>query len=62
MKDHEFVEVGNRRWCLCCDLFQRRDPPGHKPFPTPRKECARSTPYAYEKDRAEALDSIGWFG
>ena len=61
-KGHEFVEVGNRRWCLGCDLFQRRDPPGYKPFPMPRNECPRSTPYAYEKDRDTALDSIGWFG
>lgn len=21
---HEFIEVLNRRWCICCDLFQSR--------------------------------------
>lgn len=22
--EHHFIEVGNRRWCLGCELFQQR--------------------------------------
>jgi hypothetical protein len=40
---HEFVEVGNRRWCVTCTLFQQRS---HKGFPPPLLPCPRSTPYA----------------
>lgn len=45
MSAHEWLEVGDRRWCLGCDLFQVR-PKGHAFFPTPRKPCPRNTPYA----------------
>lgn len=24
MSEHVFVTVGQRRWCVCCDLFQQR--------------------------------------
>lgn len=44
-KGHEFIEVGKRRWCLKCDLFQTRADES-RPFPVPRKECEEFTPYA----------------
>lgn len=50
--EHEFLEVGNRRWCLCCDLFQMRFK-GQEKFPEPKYSCARNTNYAMAK-RAEA--------
>lgn len=49
MKDHDFVEVEDRRWCLCCDLFQQKEKSAVF-FPTPRKPCPRNTPYAVELD------------
>lgn len=52
MSAHDFVEVRDRRWCLCCDLFQTKSPTAAF-FPTPRKLCPRDTP------RARALDGVG---
>ena len=48
---HDFVEVENRRWCLCCDLFQQKQPDAAF-FPTPRKGCLRNTKYARDKEAA----------
>ena len=49
-RPHEFITVGSRRWCLCCDLFQSKrkgdawsDPAGF---------CPRNTPYAVHHDNA----------
>ncbi len=46
--DHEWLEIGRRRWCLGCDLFQVKS---GEAFPEPRKDCPRFTPYAQDKDR-----------
>jgi hypothetical protein len=46
MSDHEWIEVGDRRWCLGCSLFQQR---AGTAFPTPRTHCPRDTPYAKPK-------------
>lgn len=50
---HDFIEVKDRRWCICCDLFQQKEP-GAAFFPTPRNPCPRNTPYAEMMDRREA--------
>lgn len=44
MTDHEFIDVGNRRWCVRCDLFQTRRP--GTPWRKPASECPNNTPYA----------------
>lgn len=41
---HEIIEVGNRRWCLGCDLFVKRRPGW--PWQMPAAICPRDTPYA----------------
>lgn len=50
MIQHEFIEVGNRRWCLGCDLFQQ-GAPFAKP---PRGDCPRNTPYAVKNDKEKS--------
>lgn len=41
---HMLLAVGDRRWCLCCDLFQMRRPPeGIWPW---LKVCPRNTAFA----------------
>jgi hypothetical protein len=49
MSAHDFVEVENRRWCLCCNLFQTKQKSAAF-FPTPAKPCPRDTQYAVEKE------------
>jgi hypothetical protein len=51
---HEFIEVGVRRWCVCCDLFQMKEK-GAIFFPTPRSPCARTTPYARNKTDGQGV-------
>ena len=46
MTPHEFIEVGNRRWCTGCSLFQLRRP--GSPWRMPASSCPRDTPYARE--------------
>lgn len=43
---HDFLQVENRRWCLCCDLFQSRSSKAAKWAPPTPLGCAFSTPYA----------------
>lgn len=45
MSAHDFIEVKDRRWCTCCNLFQSKSPTAAF-FPTPRKLCPRDTPHA----------------
>lgn len=52
VRDHEFIEVGNRRWCLRCDLFQMRKTTGWYPM---RAICSHDTPYALRKLRDRAM-------
>jgi hypothetical protein len=54
---HEWLEVGDRRWCLGCSLFQAK-PKGAVYFPTPRKPCPRNTPYAHEKDSRWPVSAV----
>lgn len=58
MTAHEFVEVRDRRWCLCCDLFQQKAK-GAAFFPTPRKPCPRDTRRARLQDEERALQQKG---
>lgn len=49
---HEFIEVGNRRWCVGCSLFQNRRGGAHpEPWREPASACPRDTPWANDKDR-----------
>jgi hypothetical protein len=57
MSAHDFVEVGDRRWCLCCDLFQAKSPTAAF-FPTPRKPCPRDTPRGRKLDAEENVVSV----
>jgi hypothetical protein len=45
---HELIEVGNRRWCVTCDLFQQRRANG---WPSLLMPCRRDTPYAQWLER-----------
>jgi hypothetical protein len=51
--EHEWVEVLNRRWCLCCAAFQQRKSL-KSDWPAIADECARDTPYA-ARQAAEAM-------
>ena len=44
-RGHQFIEVGRRRWCVRCDLFQARSSTT-KRFAEPLCWCANDTPYA----------------
>lgn len=56
MAAHEFITIGNRRWCLGCDLFQQRSDRAVD-FAKPSKGCARSTPRARADDE---IDEKKW--
>ena len=46
---HEWIEVLNRRWCVCCTAYQqRRD--DWAPWPAIKRECPQNTPYAVNKN------------
>jgi hypothetical protein len=42
---HEWIEVLNRRWCVCCTAYQQR-PHADAEWPGTRRPCAQDTPYA----------------
>jgi hypothetical protein len=42
---HEWIEVLNRRWCVCCTAYQQRPHAGAE-WPGTRRPCAQDTPYA----------------
>lgn len=48
--DHVLVVVGDRRWCLCCELFQMRRPPADWPW---LKACPRTTVFAQTMNPAQ---------
>ena len=50
--EHEFVTVRNRRWCVCCDMYQAKS--GDERWQQPAIKCSRSTPYAEAKDELNA--------
>jgi hypothetical protein len=54
--EHEFIEVGSRRWCVNCDTFQtkRKDQ-----WPRQVKTCAMDTPRARSK-RAIQMSDDKW--
>ena len=44
--DHEWLEVGNRRWCLCCGAYQSRRDAAREWTPTIAiTHCPHDTPY-----------------
>lgn len=47
MKPHEWIDVGDRRWCVGCDLFQSRKA-GREWAKSGL--CPRYTPYAVRVD------------
>lgn len=49
MIEHEFLTVGERRWCVNCDLFQVR----HSDSWPSIADCPRTTPRAQAIDRGE---------
>lgn len=46
LNGHQFIEVVGRRWCICCDLFQRRKYATHPWLPKRAGRCRKDTPYA----------------
>jgi hypothetical protein len=44
--DHEWIEVGNRRWCITCAAFQSRSKPGDSWRPMVKLHCDHDAPYA----------------
>lgn len=54
---HDFIEVGDRRWCITCDLFQTRKK-GMAFFPTPAKPCPKI--YGPHNKRFENMESDTW--
>lgn len=46
---HEWIEVLNRRWCVCCTAFQQRQD-AKDPWPRTRYPCPQNTPYANNKN------------
>jgi hypothetical protein len=54
IQDHELIEIGNRRWCVTCSLFQQRGAnSGLWPVTNP---CPRNTPYAQWLERKKKLE------
>ena len=55
---HEWLTVGARRWCLGCDVWQRRR--RGEDWPPVLAGCPRSTPYAWREDQQKrtALDGV----
>lgn len=53
MAEHEWIEVGNRRWCVGCSLFQWKSQEGVPWQPRSRglQPCPRDTPYAVRNTR-----------
>jgi hypothetical protein len=43
---HEWLQVRNRRWCLCCAAFQTRRDKEREWWPRAAAECPMTTPYA----------------
>lgn len=56
MSEHDFITVKDRRWCVCCDLFQQRKPGYH--FREPTARCPRTTNYARRMDSQRALNHL----
>ena len=46
---HEWIEVLNRRWCVCCTAYQQRKS-HYDLWPKSRYPCANNTPYAHNKN------------
>lgn len=46
---HEWIEVLNRRWCVCCSAFQQRKS-ASEPWRETKYPCANDTPYAHNKN------------
>ena len=54
--EHEFIEVGDRRWCVGCDLFQTRRTAW---VPTALPECPRNTPVCLKlKEQKSFKDAV----
>lgn len=49
MDTHEWIEVLNRRWCVCCTAFQQRHGET-EPWPTTKYPCPQNTPYAMNRN------------
>jgi hypothetical protein len=49
--EHEWVTVGDRRWCLGCVIFQRHTAGAWRPWTS--VACAETTPHA-QAERATA--------
>lgn len=54
--NHGWIEVLNRRWCVCCTAFQQRKA-SDGPWPAINQVCPRTTPYARNKD-AESIPPL----
>ena len=54
-RGHHFIEVGNRRWCLGCDLWQQRTRGGG--WWPDRKDCQWNTPWAKDRPPIEPVQT-----
>ncbi len=54
-REHEWITVGKRRWCMGCDAFQKQK--GESGWWTgfAQFSCPRDTPYAKGEDDKKAL-------
>ena len=53
---HEWITVGDRRWCLGCSAFQWRTACDHdwQPWKLSAYACPRDTPYAQRQSATQA--------
>ena len=56
-RPHEWIEVLDRRWCVGCDLFQKRA--GGNTWKPIDENCSRHTPYARQIDYFERRSGGG---
>lgn len=56
LRDHQWIEVGQRRWCMTCDSFQMKTNPSGEWKGWAGAYCQRTTPYAKSVD-AGAYDA-----
>jgi hypothetical protein len=58
-KDHEWIEVRHRRWCVGCDAFQYRVANRKEWAGIVPKFCPRNTPRARQQDRSRGTLPVG---
>jgi hypothetical protein len=52
-RDHQWIDVGHRRWCITCDAYQMKTNPSGSWKGWAGTYCPRTTLYAKSVDAGE---------